>query len=299
MNNNKVESLISELNVIINSGMTLPQYCQTYSISPQSWAAKKAWVTMSWNKNEIDSEVADRFFTTYKDAQKGLSTIYFEPKADKMEISVRPGIIETPEIDKKPIEEIETIENDERAETQIVRDSEGKVSYYKFKIFKRDKAPLMGKLTREEMNSVHRLYSYYGANITQREISRTLPEYSLVDFKRILRVFSITKACSPFAPHMYEEYTEEGLKEMHLRLKENDFIKKLEKDEINDLRKLNIKLAKELNNIKNNVIQNVIDAGIEIKESNFDPKKISPTIVGKKDLIIWLSDMHIGAYNDA
>ena len=299
MNNNKVESLISELNVIINSGMTLPQYCQTYSISPQSWAAKKAWVTMSCNKNEIDSEVADRFFTTYKDAQKGLSTIYFEPKADKMEISVKPGIIETPEIDKKPIEEIETIENDERAETQIVRDSEGKVSYYKFKIFKRDKAPLMGKLTREEMNSVYRLYSYYGANITQREISRTLPEYSLVDFKRILRVFSITKACSPFAPHMYEEYSEEELKEMHLRLKENDFIKKLEKDEINDLRKLNVKLAKENFKLSDKIvtIESLKDI---IKESNPEAKIFkTDNKLNSSSLIIWLSDMHIGAYNDA
>ena len=299
MNNNKVESLISELNVIINSGMTLPQYCQTYSISPQSWAAKKAWVTMSCNKNEIDSEVADKFFTTYKDAQKGLSTIYFEPKADKMEISVKPGIIETPEIDKKPIEEIETIENDERAETQIVRDSEGKVSYYKFKIFKRDKAPLMGKLTREEMNSVYRLYSYYGANITQREISRTLPEYSLVDFKRILRVFSITKACSPFAPHMYEEYSEEELKEMHLRLKENDFIKKLEKDEINDLRKLNVKLAKENFKLSDKIatIESLKDI---IKESNPEAKIFkTDNKLNSSSLIIWLSDMHIGAYNDA
>ena len=149
------------------------------------------------------------------------------------------------------------------------------------------------------MNNVYRLYSYYGASITQREISRTLPEYSLVDFKRILRAFNITKACAPFAPHMFEEYTEEELKEMHLRLKENDFLKKLEKDEINDLRKLNTSLAKELNNLKTNVLQNVIDAGLEIKDSNFNPRNIIPSTVGKKDLIIWLSDMHIGAYNDA
>ena len=163
----------------------------------------------------------------------------------------------------------EKIDSDDRASTEIVRDEEGKVLYYKFEIYRRDKSPVVGQLTREEMNSVYRLYSYYGANITQREISRTLPEYSLVDFKRILRVFNITKACSPFAPHMYEEYTENELKDMHLRLKENDFLKKLEKEEVEDLKKLNIKLAKELNNLKNNVIQNVIDAGLEIKDSDY------------------------------
>ena len=297
MDKNKTESLINELTTIINSGMTLKQYCTTYSIPTESWAVKRAWVAKALNKGEIDQDTANRFFAAYQIAQSDVfsGTITSTNKQFTFKGDHDLPIDSTTKVESKE----EVIENDERAETQIIRDSEGKVSYYKFKIFKRDKAPLMGKLTREEMNSVYRLYSYYGANITQREISRTLPEYSLVDFKRILRVFSITKACSPFAPHMYEEYSEEELKEMHLRLKENDFLKKLEKDEINDLRKLNIKLAKELNNIKNNVIQNVIDAGIEIKESNFNPKKVSPIIVGKKDLIIWLSDMHIGAYNDA
>lgn len=193
----------------------------------------------------------------------------------------------------------EKIDSDDRASTEIVRDEEGKVLYYKFEIYRRDKSPVVGQLTREEMNSVYRLYSYYGANITQREISRTLPEYSLVDFKRILRVFNITKACSPFAPHMYEEYTENELKDMHLRLKENDFLKKLEKEEVEDLKKLNIKLAKELNNLKNNVIHNVIDAGLEIKDSDYNPKEFIKNNPNSNNLIIWLSDMHIGAYNDA
>ena len=193
----------------------------------------------------------------------------------------------------------EFIDTDARAETKLVRDDSGKIQYYKFEIYRRDKTPVVGTLTREEMNNVYRLYSYYGASITQREISRTLPEYSLVDFKHILRAFNITKACAPFAPHMFEEYSEEELKEMHLRLKENNFLKKLEKDEINDLRKLNTNLAKQLNNLKTNIIQNVIDAGIEIKESNFNPKEFKELAQDDRNLIIWLSDMHIGAYNDA
>ena len=64
------------------------------------------------------------------------------------------------------------------------------------------------------------MYSYYGSSLTQRIVSRNFPEYSLVDFKRILRAFNITKASAPFAPHMFEEYTEDQLKEIHLREKE-------------------------------------------------------------------------------
>ena len=203
MDKNKTESLINELTNIISSGMTLKQYCTTYSIPTQSWAAKKAWVTIALDKGEIDSATANRFFTAYESAQNGVNNMFSGniTSTNKQFNFVGDKISNTEEV----------IDNDERAETQLVRDSEGKVAYYKFTIYKRNKTPLTGKLTREEMNSVYRLYSYYGANITQREISRTLLEYSLVDFKRILRVFNITKACSPFAPHMYEEYTEEEL----------------------------------------------------------------------------------------
>ena len=297
----KTESLINELTTITNSGMNLKQYCTTYSIPTQSWAAKKAWVTTALNKGEIDQDTANRFFVAYQNAQTGVNDVFSDTitstnKQFTFEEDHNLSIDSTTKVENKE----EVIENDERAETQIVRDSEGKVSYYKFKIFKRDKAPLMGKLTREEMNSVYRLYSYYGANITQREISRTLPEYSLIDFKRILRVFNITKACSPFAPHMYEEHTEEELKEMHLRLKENDFIKKLEKDEINDLRKLNVKLAKENFKLSDKIatIESLKDI---IKESNPEAKIFIKTDnkLNSNSLIIWLSDMHIGAYNDA
>ena len=296
----KTESLINELTTITNSGMNLKQYCATYSIPTQSWAAKKAWVTTALNKGEIDQDTANRFFVAYQNAQTGVNDVFSGTITSTNKQFTFKGDHDLPIDSTTKVENTEeVIENDERAETQIVRDSEGKVSYYKFKIFKRDKAPLMGKLTREEMNSVYRLYSYYGANITQREISRTLPEYSLIDFKRILRVFNITKACSPFAPHMYEEYTEEELKEMHLRLKENDFIKKLEKDEINDLRKLNVKLAKENFKLSDKIttIESLKDI---IKESNPEAKIFkTDNKLNSNSLIIWLSDMHIGAYNDA
>ena len=296
----KTESLINELTTITNSGMNLKQYCATYSIPTQSWAAKKAWVTTALNKGEIDQDTANRFFVAYQNAQTGVNDVFSGTITSTNKQFTFKGDHDLPIDSTTKVENTEeVIENDERAETQIVRDSEGKVSYYKFKIFKRDKAPLMGKLTREEMNSVYRLYSYYGANITQREISRTLPEYSLIDFKRILRVFSITKACSPFAPHMHEEYSEEELKEMHLRLKENDFIKKLEKDEINDLRKLNVKLAKENFKLSDKIttIESLKDI---IKESNPEAKIFkTDNKLNSNSLIIWLSDMHIGAYNDA
>ena len=62
MDKNKTESLINELTNIISSGMNLKQYCATYSIPTQSWAAKKAWVTTALNKGEID-EISKKWFS--------------------------------------------------------------------------------------------------------------------------------------------------------------------------------------------------------------------------------------------
>ena len=184
-------------------------------------------------------------------------------------------------------------DTDERIESSFVRDSNGKLVGYKFKVYRRDSTPVQGVLTRDEMQTIHRLYSYYGASITQREVSRHFPDYSLQDFKRILRAFNITKASGPFAPHMYEEHTEEELKEYHLREKENDFLKRIEKDELNDVRKTAVKLARE-----NRELQQRIESidSIKVELTGFTPSPKSDIVNSEeKSIVLFLSDMHIGA----
>lgn len=191
---------------------------------------------------------------------------------------------------------VEQIDTDDRAETEQVRDEDGKIVSYRFKIFRRDKTPVVGALSRDEMGLIYRLYSYYGASLTQRQISRHFPEYSLVDFKRILRAFNITKACSPFPPHVIAEHTPEELEEMQLREKENDFLKAVEKNEVKDLRALVTKLTKQnASNINKDTIVDLIKSTVK------DYKELPVNLCNKDakypDLIIWLSDLHIGAYN--
>lgn len=199
---------------------------------------------------------------------------------------------------KKPTgNSVEHIDTDERAETEQIRNEDGAIVSYRFKVFRRDKTPVIGALTRDEMNLIYRLYSYYGSSLTQRQVSRHFPDYSLVDFKRILRAFNITKASSPFAPHVIEEHTPEELQEMQLREKENDFLKAVEKNEVRDLRQLVIKLTKE--QMKSSISEEKL---IQlIKETNKDYKELPVNINSGNPtypiLIIWLSDLHIGAYN--
>lgn len=188
-------------------------------------------------------------------------------------------------------------DTDDVSNTWEIRDeNSGKITGYKFEIFVKNKPAITGVFTRAEMNSVYRMYTYYGSGLTQQIVSRSFPDYSLTDFKRILRAFNITKASSPFAPHMYEEHTEEELKEIHLREKENDFLKKIEKDEVKDLRALVTKLTKENSkSLNKRVIEETIKASI--KDYKELPVNINNQSAKYPDLIIWLSDLHIGAYN--
>lgn len=186
----------------------------------------------------------------------------------------------------------ENIDTDDIAETSYIRDESGHIQYYEYKIFRKKKVPLSGRLTREEMNTIHRLYSYYGDALTQRVISRHFVDLSLIDFKRILRAFNITKASAPFAPHMIEEYTENELRDIQLREKENSFLRRAEEDAIKDDRKLlrkyaqeNVQLKKQLETVASFNITPPTDTTFTI-----------PTYEkAGQDINIYLADMHIGA----
>lgn len=184
-------------------------------------------------------------------------------------------------------------ETDDVAEISYERDSEGKILYYTYTIYRRDKSPLVGKLNREEMNLIHRLYSYYGDSITQREIVRQFPELSLIEFRRILRAFNITKASSPFAPHMFEELSQEELLVMQMREKENSFQRSIELEQVKNNEKLLRKYALENIELKKQLEENS-KFTIKIPE-NVKPTQFNEPKPSNQDLVLYISDMHIGA----
>ena len=190
---------------------------------------------------------------------------------------------------------INTVQNVdvEHCKVEIIRDGEGKIVSYTYDIPVKDRPSLIGSLDRNEMNTIYRLYSYYGDSLQQRIVSRQFPELSLIDFKRILRAFQITKASAPFAPHMFEEHTEEELLEIQMREKENSFLRKAEEQQIKNTEKLlnkyaieNIELKKQLENISK----------FNVSIPTFDnPITLPATSKHGSDLILHISDMHIGA----
>lgn len=188
----------------------------------------------------------------------------------------------------------EKLDNEQGSEIYYTRNDDGKIVTYHYKVYRKNKEPLVGSFDRNEMNTVYRLYSYYGDSLQQRIVSRQFPELSLIDFKRVLRAFQITKASSPFAPHMYEEHTEDELLEIQGREKENSFLRKAEEQRIKTNEKLLNKYA-----LENTELKKQLD-----KLSKFEitiPSKIDPIYISENNinsnnnLILHLSDMHIGA----
>ena len=191
---------------------------------------------------------------------------------------------------KKNITTKEEVKTDDRAVTEVERDENGNIQYYTFEIFRKDSPTLRGKLDRKEMETIYKLYSYYGANLTQKIVSREFPYYTFVEFKRILRAFNVYKANSEFAPHQIEELTEEQLFNLHNQNKENNVLRRIEKDQLAEANKLINKLVKENQELKKNTGDFHFVEDVEIK-----PLRVKEKYTTNNSLMLHLSDIHIGA----
>ena len=194
---------------------------------------------------------------------------------------------------KKTVTTAVKVESEGKSKVEYIRDEDGKIVAYKYEIYCKDKAPLHGSLSRDEMNLIYRLYSYYGDGLQQRIIARQFPELSQLDLKRVLRAFQITKASSPFAPHMYEEFSEEELLDMQIREKENSFLRKADEEDIKNNKKLLYKISQEKIELEKR-LKEYTEFKIDVPE-NIVPTYIQHGQSSNNDLILYLSDMHLGA----
>lgn len=169
----------------------------------------------------------------------------------------------------------------------------GKIVKYNYLILQRDKSPIKGSLTRDEVELIHRLYTSEGANLSQRTVSRYFPNFTFNEFKKLLKAFNITKASAPVAPHLLEERTTEDLVELTLHNRENDFLRKLEQDRNRITENRLRDLTKEYIELK----QRVEDFNMFLPSLKATEKLVLPKVVrtGGNTILVYLSDMHIGA----
>lgn len=181
---------------------------------------------------------------------------------------------------------------DSRESVTQVRNSESRITEYKVKVFVREKPTFEATLSREDVEKIYSLYSSEGADLTQRTISREFPAYTFEEFKKILRAFNITKACSPIAPHLIEERDSSELVNLALQIKETCFLKKLEQDKVKNLEKQLKETSKKYYTLKNNT-----DAIVKAVEDSTSRRVHTPrpSVISNKNLILHISDMHIGA----
>ena len=182
-------------------------------------------------------------------------------------------------------------EFDNRSIGEAIKDENGRITGYSFRIYKRDEKPLEGTLSREQMELMYRNYSALGCNLTQRTVSRDF-SYTLSDFKKILRAFHITKASTPFPQHILDERSPSELSELLVQQREVDFIKVYEQEKGNLYRKKYNDLLIKHEKLKDSYSK------AEYLTSNAGTTNfvVKENINGKRSVIVYLSDMHIGAY---
>ena len=154
--------------------------------------------------------------------------------------------------------------------------------------------PFITRLTRQDAETIFGLYTYYGGNITARQVANEFPKYTLSEIKKIFKCFKLTKDSSFAPPHLIEELNEEQLSQYRMNLKERAAFKycdaKQERDFTNQIKKM----ASEINNLKDHQ---------ELAKSLLNPityEKVTtiPILESNETTgIICLSDLHVGAYN--
>lgn len=183
--------------------------------------------------------------------------------------------------------------NENKAEVEYIRDNDGIIQSYKIKVYKRDKLPFETTLTRDEVETIFGLYTYYGGNITARNVANEFPKFTLGDIKNIIRAFGLTKDSNWAAPHLIEELTVEQLAQYRMNLKEKAAFKYADATQERDFKNLLNKMASKINRLEDQV---------EVAKSLLGPVDYKAYTVKKEPSneitgIVCLSDLHVGAFN--
>lgn len=178
--------------------------------------------------------------------------------------------------------------------TNIQKDENNNIIAYDYEIIIPKKKKLKGSFTRDDMATIYKLYSSSGMNMTCRQVARSFPQFTLDQFRLILRAFGITKACLPLPPHTIEEVSVDEAVDKIYTYKEQEVSKKVEavaikklEDQVRNLAMDNFKLQQKLDDKK------LLIDSLNLKD--IKPIKPVDNPLAKGTMCIYLSDMHIGA----
>lgn len=190
---------------------------------------------------------------------------------------------------------------DKRSSYDVIRDEDtNKIVKYSFRILVRDEDDYVGELTREQMETIYANYPY----VTQKSVSDFFPYLTFVQFKKIIRCFNITKD-RLFPQHILEEKNEQEIALLALKNKEKASYKKFIELKPVEVEKQLRDTQLELHKLKTE--RDFIGDLIKDYLTNYNTKtnisdlkqlrKENNSFSNEKALIVYLSDLHIGAMN--
>lgn len=284
-----------ELESIKGEGLTISAYCAKYDKNRTTYSSKvkKAIESKDIYKEEVArivslySELSERKRTIYQDVLDTIMNTDLKSEGtSSLDGSISENIIE---------EESERDDFDGTTHVTYNRSSkDNRIISYDVEVKVRDKADFITTLSRSDAETIFGLYTYYGGNITARNISNEFPRYTLSEIKKIFRAFKLTKDSAWFPPHICEEYTEEELAQYRMNLKERAAFKYADSRQERDFKNTINKMASEINRLSNfgdqieSIVSNLANREIKTIELPKVPAK-------DKTLMVFLADMHIGA----
>lgn len=176
----------------------------------------------------------------------------------------------------------------------VDRNEEGNITQYHVYYPVKDSVPFITTLTRQDVEILYGLYTYYGGNVTARNVANEFPKYTLPEIKKIFRVFKLTKDSIFAPPHLMEELNEEELAKYRMNLKEKAAFKYCDAKQERDFTSQIKKMASEINKLKNqqDLAKSLLNP-VDYEKITLKPVVEANTTTG----IICLSDLHVGAFN--
>lgn len=188
----------------------------------------------------------------------------------------------------------QNVSNSDNSELTYDIDESGKILGYNIVVYIRDNQPFKTYLTREDAETIFGLYTYYGGNITARNVANEFPKYTLPEIKKIFRAFSLTKDSSWAPPHLLRELSVEELSQYRMNLKERAAFKYADSVQEKDFKNTINKLAAKIKQLED---RNEFFKNIAISDQTFEQPKAFEINESETTGILFLSDIHVGAVN--
>lgn len=255
-----LKKYINILKAIKNSNLTIREYCKRNKLNAQNIYNT---INSLKKQHEEESELVSELLSLYEEITKG-------------------------ECNEK------AINDDNKSSVTYQRDDSGRIQSYHIEVYKKDQPVFRTILSRENAENIFGLYTYYGGNITSRNVANEFPEYTVPEIKLIFRAFRLTKDSIWCPPHLLEELTPEQLSIYRMNLKERAAFKYADATQEREFKNSLNKMASRIKQLED---KNEFYKSLALSENSFsDLPEFKPNNSETTGVLV-LSDIHVGAVN--